>query len=296
MPQPVHITFIHGLANKPAPKDLRRIWLDALKARVDGDDGFDPGAVGVTDSFVYWADLFFDEPIASSAYESRSDELQASVAEDPDLKSNEWIEKMRKHFPDEDEAAVQDAPVDDTTEGYERIPVPWFIKRRVMRHFLKEAHDYFFNVNNIRDTIWDRIREDFGKVPADARHMLVGHSQGSFIAYDALTGMSGGREMDGLLTLGSPLGLDEVQDQLTWTRENGFPAKLRGDWVNVFDSFDIVSRADPKLANDFLKNGEQAVIDINEQNWGKWRHSATKYFKGPELRRALRRLCDREGA
>ena len=95
-------------------------------------------------------------------------------------------------------------------------------------------------------------------------------------------------------TLGSPLGVDEIQDRLVWTRENGFPAKLRGGWVNVYDSLDVVSRPDPKLANDFRKNGKEVVMDVNEQNWGTWRHSATKYFKGPELRRRLRRLCARD--
>lgn len=53
MTQPVHIAFIHGLANKPAPKELRRIWLDALKVPMSDVPGFDLGAVGVTDSFVY---------------------------------------------------------------------------------------------------------------------------------------------------------------------------------------------------------------------------------------------------
>ena len=50
MPPSVHVTFIHGLANKPAPEELRRIWLDALAQPVDGDNGFDLGAVGVTAS------------------------------------------------------------------------------------------------------------------------------------------------------------------------------------------------------------------------------------------------------
>jgi hypothetical protein len=49
----VHVTFMHGLANKPAPPELRRIWLEALRAPVPGDGGFDLGAAGVSDSFIY---------------------------------------------------------------------------------------------------------------------------------------------------------------------------------------------------------------------------------------------------
>jgi hypothetical protein len=62
----VHVTFMHGLANKPAPPELRRIWLEALRVPVPGDDGFDLGAAGVSDSFIYWADRFYDSPLSAN--------------------------------------------------------------------------------------------------------------------------------------------------------------------------------------------------------------------------------------
>jgi hypothetical protein len=126
--------------------------------------------------------------------------------------------------------------------------------------------------------------------------VLVGHSQGTFIVYDVMTGVADCPPIDGFMTIGSPLGVDEVQDRLVWTRDQGFPGKLRGDWVNVFDPFDLVARLDPRLANDFRKAGAEVVIDIEESNWGSWRYSATKYLQGQQLRNQLRRLCDREGA
>lgn len=298
MPQPVHVTFIHGLANKPEPKELRRIWLDALASPVSGDTGFDLGAVGVTDSFVYWADLFYDHPIPASEYEAasnRAEELKATVQQAIDIKKNLWETALLLKLTG-GQPVPEDAPVDEITEGYERIPIPWPIKERLMEHFVKEAHDYLFNTNGIRDTIRHRVLEDFAKVSEGTRHVVVGHSQGTFIAYDVLAGVPDCKVIDGFLTLGSPLGLDEVQDRLTWSRENGFPAKLLGDWVNVYDPFDLVARPDPILANDFKKNGAEAVTDVLEENWGTWRHSATKYFKGPKLRGYLRRLCGREEA
>lgn len=286
----IHITFIHGLANKPAPADLRRIWLEALAKPVDGDHGFDPEAVGVSTSFVYWADLFYDKPLPAGGYESRAKELEQQVVMELTLSPDDWLAAMRKHFPDE-ESAYPEAPVQESTPGYERIPLPWFVKRRVMEHFLREAHDFLFNVNGIRDTIRNRV---LASMPKESRCVLVGHSQGSFIAYDVLTGVDTCPSIAGLLTLGSPLGIDEIQDRLNWSRENGYPAKLLGDWVNVYDSFDLVARLDPRLANDFRKKGQELVIDVEEENWGTWRHSATKYLKGTSLRRHLRRLCDRE--
>ncbi len=287
MPDPAHITFIHGLANKPAPSELRRLWLEALATPVDGDEGFDPEAVGVTTSFVYWADLFYAEPISAADYESRSDELQASVPGDPELPDDEWVEKMRRQFPE----AFEDAPPEAAADEYERVPLPGPLKKRLMRHVVREAHDYLFDKNGVRETIRQRVLDDLQG--AEGRRVLVGHSQGSFIAYDILTGVPACPPMEGLLTLGSPLGVDEIQDRLMWNRANGFPAKLRGDWVNVYDPLDAVARADPRLANDFRRNGEKAVVDVEEENWGTWRHSATKYLKGRKLRSHLRRLCGR---
>jgi hypothetical protein len=292
----VHVTFVHGLANKPAPAELRRIWLDALRAPVVGDRGFDPGATGVSDTFIYWADLFYSRPLSATDYESVSDEITASlVGAKTSIPSDAWMETMRRHYPEAGEA-YSEPPVSPDLPLYERIPLPGFVKQAIMAEYLREAHGYLFNVNGIRDTIRARVVEDLKKCPDGTRRVIVGHSQGTFIAYDVMTGVPDCPTIDGFMTLGSPLGVDEVQDQLVWTRDNGFPGRLRGEWVNVFDPFDLVSRLDPNLANDFRKSGQPKVIDVEEENWGTWRHSATKYLKGPKLREHLRRLCNREGA
>lgn len=292
----VHVTFVHGLANKPAQSELRRIWLEALRAPVKGDDGFDLGAAGVDDGFVYWADLFYNSPLSATDYENTSRDVSKSLAGAIDqIPSDEWIAAMRKHYPDSD-GAYADPPYERDLPQYERIPIPGFLKKAIMAEYLREAHDYLFNVNGIRDTIRNRVLEDLHTCSDGTRRILVGHSQGTFIAYDVMTAVTNCPPIDGFMTIGSPLGLDEVQDRLVWTRDNGFPAKLRGDWINVYDSFDLVARPDPILANDFRKAGSNVVIDVNEENWGTWRHSATKYLKGPQLRAHLRRLCAREGA
>ena len=289
-----HVIFIHGLSNKPSPQDLRRIWLDSLAEKVDDDPGFDLGAVGVEDSFIYWADLFYTEHLPAGEYESRSDELTESVKSDMQLDSDEWTKTMLEKFPMNEDEVFEDAPIEELASDYERIPIPWALKKKFIQHFLKEAHDYLFNKDGVRDKIRSRVLDAFDKVESGSRIVLAGHSLGTIIAYDVLTGVENCPEVHGLLTLGSPLGIDEVQDKLTWSREQGFPKKLRDSWVNVYDPYDVVSRPDPKLANDFKKNGEQVILDIKEENWGTWRHSATKYFKGPKLRKELRRLNGRE--
>ena len=219
------------------------------------------------------------------------DQLPGAAGFDPELSGDSWIARFRDIYPNE----FEDAETTEADDGFERIPLPGFIKKRIMKSLAHEAHTYLFNVNGIRTEIRTRVLDDMGKVPQSTRHVLVGHSQGSFIAYDVLTGTNC-KEISGFMTLGSPLWVDEIQDELVWTRDNGFPTKVRGGWVNVYDALDVVARPDPQLANDFRLNGQEQVVDVNEQNWGRWRHSATKYFKGPKLRHHLRALCGREDA
>jgi hypothetical protein len=77
---------------------------------------------------------------------------------------------------------------------------------------------------------------------------VVSHSMGTIIAYDCLMHEPDCPPVDGLLTIGSPLAVDEVQDFFpNWTRDDGFPSKkLHGPWVNVFDPLDVVAGADPQ--------------------------------------------------
>ena len=287
----VHAVFIHGLANKPAPEALRRVWLEALAASTASSGGFDLGEEGVESSFVCWSDLFYPEPLPASSYESFVSELEAELAAEATVPDDPWAQRLAARLDEEGLEAVDEAPV-DPDDTYERIPLPGFVKRRLMASFVREAHDYLFDVNGMRQTIRRRVLDALEPCAPDARVVLVGHSQGSFIAYDVMQ-LPGCRTIHGFLTLGSPLGIDEIQDKLDWTRDDGFPRTLDGEWVNVYDPWDPVSRPDPRLANDFRKGGREVVVDVEEPNWGRWRHSATKYLKGPELRRHLRRLLDR---
>lgn len=291
MAQPTHVTFVHGIANKPPSEQLRRIWLEALGTGVDGDDGFSLVDVGVTASVVYWADLFNAEPISSGRYESVGSDIEAELdGTPPVLPEDPWIASFLEIYPDDVPDDFPDGEAEEDA-GYEAIQWP-----RVLKNFAqtlsREVHAYLFNVDDVRDTIRQRVLDDFARVPEGTRHVLVAHSQGSCIAYDVLTGTDC-RPVDGFLTLGSPLGLEPIQDELSYSPDNGFPSKVMGDWVNVYDPLDIVSRPDPELALDFRDAGRLRVIDVREQNWGVWRHDATKYFKGLELRHHLRKLCDR---
>src|SRR5215510_13069719 len=62
-----HVTFIHGIANKPAQGKLLDLWTRALSH----DNGLDLGAEGVTTSMIYWADVYYENPLDDEpGYES----------------------------------------------------------------------------------------------------------------------------------------------------------------------------------------------------------------------------------
>lgn len=58
-----HVTFIHGIMNKPPADQLLQIWLRSLA----GNDGLDLDGEGVTYSMVYWADVLYEKPEDTAA-------------------------------------------------------------------------------------------------------------------------------------------------------------------------------------------------------------------------------------
>lgn len=293
-----HVTFIHGMCNKPAADLLLQSWLSSL---ADGG-GLDLGAAGVTSSMVYWADVVYADPITA-------DESPAASAAGA---SPETKPIWRDALGPEEKAFVTrlaakfgvDRPVEPLPSEPQpmasRVPLPWVVKRPLMESLLRDVHHYLFNAEySPRPGTTYRVRDEIRRrtvttlqdgMRGSGPHVIVSHSMGTLIAYDCLKRVAGVPGVDALMTIGSPLGLDEIQDCLRpeWSRDNGFPGeRLSGRWVNVFDQLDPVAGFDPHLANDYCRGGAQVIEDLSESNDGVWRHDIAKYLAGPELRRRL---------
>lgn len=306
-----HVTFIHGISNKPAPAELLRIWREALAG---APEALPLGDFGVTTELVYWADLFYDKPDDNvGAYEGVLENTPEAVdgsgdAPPPAPRSAEeaaFLDGLRKQLTvmSDAEIGAADAAVPAQPQGaLERVPLPWFLKKRILNAFLRDVHHYLFDVEfappgrapvPIQRTIRERFVQALASPQVSRPHIVVAHSMGTVIAYDCLKRVAACPAVDGLITLGSPLGLDEVQDKLQpgWSRDAGFPhEKVAGRWVNVFDRLDPVCGFDPRFANDFRRGGAAAVEDSPVQNDGAWRHSITKYLRQPAVCRALRQM------
>jgi hypothetical protein len=309
-----HVTFIHGIGRKPTADALLGIWRRSLAG---GPGGIDLGAEGVSSSMVYWADVLYPEPDPDVAAHESSNEYEALASDVEDVgegislqraEDAEWLARLggKLLLQEAMTDAMQEAPPPPRPGGAdERFPVPWVLKQKFLAAFLRDVHHYLFDVEHeprpgeryrVRQEIRRRFVAALKEAAAAGRpQVVVSHSMGTVVAYDCLKNVPDCPPVDALVTLGSPLGLDEVQDRLApgWSRADGFPhGKVAGGWVNVFDRLDVVAALDPELADDFRKGGVDTVVDVDEPNYGKWRHTLRKYFEGAKLRAQVRRLLE----
>ncbi len=312
-----HVTFIHGIGNKPESDALLQIWRRVL---TETEVPLDLLAESVTSSMVYWADLMYESPDTDlSNYEGVLENTAQAIdasggAEFPHGDTDaerRFIEAMRMQLTDMSDAEIDAAAatrttlaeVDPSAPALERVPLPWFLKKPLMSVLLRDVHHYVFDKQfgppgrppvRIQQTIRERFVNTLAAVPAgNGPHVVVSHSMGTVIAYDCLKHVGGCPTIDGLITIGSPLGLDEIQDQMKpgWSRSDGFPAKrVRDRWFNFYDRLDPVCGLDPTLVNDYERSSQRTVLDQAVENTGLWRHSAVKYLRQPALAQALHSL------
>jgi hypothetical protein len=298
-----HVTFIHGIGNKTPAETLRSSWLTSLA----DNDGPELQADEVTSSMAYWADFMYAAPLAVSGGAESLEAVEKEGIEDvdmgwraeADLEEQALVTKLQAKL----EAAqvqaglvVAAAPPPSELEGREEL-LPPFMAQRFMKAFLRDVHHYLFNERHspragveysIRDVIRDRVVKTLQEgADQPGPHIVISHSMGTVIIYDCLKRVEATPRVDALVTVGSPLGLTEIQDQLKpeWSRSNGFPSERVADrWLNVYDRIDVVALLDPKLANDYRRDDASVVKDLNENNYGRWRHDIGKYLGGTRLR------------
>ena len=139
------MTFIHGIGNKLPADPLLEAWERALAV----DDGVDLGTLGITSEMVYWADVLYPEPKEES-FESTVDtpEIEELGLDFRPLASaageREWIDRFAGSLgiddtgdESNDTSTPPTAPGED--EAYERVPLPRFVKRRVLQTLLTQA-------------------------------------------------------------------------------------------------------------------------------------------------------------
>jgi hypothetical protein len=299
------IIYVHGIGNKPVASVLKCQWDTALFGTELGDRS----------RMAYWVNReFYPEPIRASCAAGDKVTLEdeeastrailaitGSSGDDERTLQSEIAALSRGNKSHEAYlrrvAAKLVATGDVDTAGVRAaefrakiLPLPGFLRRLITRSltrlFLRDVNDFLFNAQR-RDAMEKAFLErlDAGGGP----FVVVAHSQGSMIAYDVLRRLkSTDIEVPLFLTIGSPLGITEVQDVIrTWTGGRlPFPACVQR-WVNIADRLDPVA-ADNRIENDFEGTIEDiAALGINLDS-PRSPHSGTGYLRTEDARKAVR--------
>jgi len=304
---PSTIIYVHGIGNKPAPSVLKCQWDTALFGARLGDRS----------RMAYWVNRDYyprplDETCASgdlvrieddeastraikavAAGQRGEDELTLSneinaLTSDPDRQR--WLTKIGDKMIVRGAVLGTEARIAAQGTQAKVFPLPEFLRRLIARNltraFLRDVNDFMF-VKERRDSmeksLIDRISAGGGPF------VIIGHSQGSMIAYDVLRQLGRSHcHVPLFITIGSPLGLQEVQDALRqWTGGRlPFPSCV-DHWLNVADPLDPVA-FDKDISDDFEGRIEN-VIEFNPDS-PQHPHSGSGYLRTNRVQAAVRKV------
>ncbi len=280
------VVYVHGIGNKPAPATLKRQFDQALF-------GIDMGA---RTRLAYWADIRYPQPLpsggsdgpASGAIGTRRlggkgiDRFVEDVPEgEPAARYAERIARKLLAGPDGRGAQAKAVGTKILPELIRRPVTEWLTKT-----FIEDTAAYFFDPDQRRD-IQQRLRQIL--LAGVGPYVVVGHSQGSIIAYDVLRDLEkdASFEVPLLVTIGAPLGLEEVQDHLA--KPLAVPRMVK-EWWNFADLLDPVA-LDKTLGDEFTPHGkieDERVVNRNTLQISNFNpHSGTGYLSTEKVRRTV---------
>lgn len=286
------VVYVHGINNKPVASVLKCQWDSALFGAAMGD----------RTRMAYWVNRS-RYPVPSSESCAAKDGLPTvesgpssrGLATEPADSSPELSAEQGQLMASLEQRLLEPASEAGGKEA-KLLPLPagmrrWIV-RQISRLFLKDVRDFFFDATErerMEKSLLDRLQVGGGPF------IVIGHSQGSMIAYQVLRKLQKSQcDVRLFLTLGSPLGLQEVQDMLL-KLEPGRPLAVPDcvdRWLNVAERLDPVA-LDNNLSNDYGQNTRGIRIEnlsglkINPE-WESNPHSGTGYLAIDEVRQAVR--------
>jgi subtilisin family serine protease len=310
LPRPNLVVYIHGIGNKPRESALKSQWDQAL---------FDQN-MGDATRMAYWVNrerYLVPEPdeneeatlkdVHSALYRSasvRPTALSPEESEEDFVASITHIASERKLLAQIGERLAlgsreQRAPGGRhaTTVGKKVLPFGEGLRESMTkwltRKLLVDVYDFLF-VETERQRMCDALaaRLTQGSGPT----IVVAHSQGTMIAYKTLFDLSKTRpdlEVPLLVTMGSPLGMQEIIDQMRrWTgvKKGKLPLpRCVKQWLNISERLDPVS-IDRSLGDEYeLGNdgAEELGLRVNP-HWKNNPHSPTGYLSTSFVRTHVR--------
>ncbi|MDM7937489.1 MAG: S8 family peptidase [Cyanobium sp. CZS 48M] len=276
------VIYCHGISNMPPEVVLRSEWDRALFGTDQGE----------RTRMAYWVDRerypeaagFSTRAIGDDRVPlpSQAKELLAASVDDSDApeESAAFVAAMTKQLEEAAQMVAQEgAPMGGAAAKSMEARGLWSpVTALFTQVFLADVNDFLFNRakrERMVQTVKDRVTTGGGPF------VVIGHSQGSMVTYQALMELGAELPVDLFLTIGSPLGLPQVTDVLhKWHgKKLPIPAGVKR-WVNLAQDGDIVC-LDQSLADEYSASGKPAVVDERVKGivWPPSKaHSASRYL------------------
>ncbi|MXS80906.1 serine peptidase [Nitrosomonas sp. GH22] len=286
------VVYIHGIDNKPIASVLKCQWDTALFGAPMGD----------RTRMAYWVDRNrYPKPKDASCADKDTLPEDAGGMGVQALQENELEPEIKLSAA---ERKIMTALEERLRKGEKQpggvdvkvLPLPesvrLWIARRITKLFLKDVQDFFFDEHKrglMEQSLRDRL--DVGGGP----FIVIGHSQGSMIAYHVLRQLKKADcDVRLFITIGSPLGIQEVQDVLGKI-DPGKPLAVPecvDHWLNVAERLDPVA-LDSHLENDYQPNSRDVKVENHaglmiNPDWESNPHSGTGYLSLDIVRQAVR--------
>ena len=280
-----NLLYVHGVGQHAPQAALKLEWDLALFGR----------DMGPRSRMVYWADIVHPPQTGRPAAARASTRVAKGVDVDALLRGVS-VDPERPGARELAAALLSRAGVGDGASGGPRkrvLPLPASWRKPLARRFLEalvgDAAAYLFNSSQRA-----QIQQRFAAVLDDntAPVTIIAHSLGSVIAYEGLAALAPRSQRAAqLITLGSPLGIDEVQDFLVPPGQK-VPATLT-QWHNFSDPLDPVA-LDAGLSGDFVPSGfirDQRIVNTRSRSLLELDpHSAVGYLAHASVRRVVHDL------
>jgi len=269
---------IHGLSNKPEVTELyQNGWFKAMK------EGLEKNQNVVDKNFnfegVYWAGHNYSapdtdgdtyrpaEPDALKQYKDRRIDDIVRIAEDAGGNVLDWFKNTLN--------------INRTAD-------------RVLEGKLPDLHRYY-EENGKYEELTGLLAAALEKY-SNHRIMLIGHSMGSIIAYDALRDIgaqSTAITIEHFVTIGSPLGMPHVIKKIIDRHGTPRTPSIVKRWSNFSDRRDPVAM-DEHLGDDYKANtaGVSVIDDLVLNDWRVKNgvdifHKSYGYLRTPEFSKVL---------
>ncbi|MBT8092895.1 MAG: hypothetical protein KJN77_07660 [Gammaproteobacteria bacterium] len=254
------VLYVPGLLPKPEPSVHRDALLRCLRAglqRVDPEVGDAIAATHGGFDMVSWTFDFYDEyrDFAIDADAIEAVIAQAAPSERDIAEASSWQRRVIRAL-----YLLGDL-----------LPflIPHLANERTEVH-LRDLRRYVQDINGIAEHTRRMLKMPVRAAFEGGRPvLLIGHSMGSVIAYDALWELThcdaGDVAVDLFLTMGSPLGQRHIQKCIRGYSASGrdrYPHNIR-HWKNLSAVGDLTS-IDPQLTNDFADVLELGLVDSFE--------------------------------